>query len=195
MMTRVVLGGALGRFQGKEYWFDISTPREALHMINANKPGFINQIRKYMDVFNFYRVTCEFIDGTRQHLSNETFLMDVKKPIKCVRFSPIFRGSGKQGMAIVGAVIFVIGTIMQFTPLAEFAQPVQKFGLIMMATGVVTALTQPSKASQTVDDSEENFFFNGPVNTTEQAVPIPLVFGRCKVGSRVISSSITFKER
>ena len=200
MMTRIVLGGAMGRIQGKEYFFDVSTPREALNMVNANKPGFINQIRRNIDIFQNYRVTLEYINGKIEHLSNDTYIMDKTGEIKCMRFTPLLRGSGKQAGAIVGAIFIVVGCILYFTPGFAVAPQVQDVGLGMILggvgmtiSGVITALASPG--SRKVDDSEENYFFNGPVNTTEQAVPIPLVFGRCKVGSRVISSSILIKDR
>lgn len=66
-------------------------------------------------------------------------------------------------------------------------------GFSMAVNGVVAALASPSKMD--FDDSENQYYFNGPVNTTDQGVPIPLVFGRCKVGSRVINSGIEIKEK
>ena len=113
-------------------------------------------------------------------------------------------------MAIVGAVLIVVGCIMyayggQALIAAGLKAETAAFvaegvgaaimgaGFSMAVNGVVTALASPSKME--VDDSEEQYYFNGPVNTTDQGVPIPLVFGRCKVGSRVISSSIEIKQK
>lgn len=41
MLTKIVLGGAMGRIWGKEWFLDVNSPAEAIQMINANKPGFL----------------------------------------------------------------------------------------------------------------------------------------------------------
>ena len=113
-------------------------------------------------------------------------------------------------MAIVGVVLIVVGCIcyqyggqalvtagMKAEGAAWIAEGVGAAiagaGLSMTVNGVTAALTSPSKMQ--FDDSKSPYYFNGPVNTTDQGVPIPLVFGRCKVGSRVISSAIEIKEK
>lgn len=136
--------------------------------------------------------------------------MDKSGEIDCMRFTPVLKGSGKWGMAIVGAVLIVVGCItymyggqalvaagMEAEAAALAAETVGAAifgaGFSMAVNGVVAALASPSKME--VDDSENQYYFNGPVNTTDQGVPIPLVFGRCKVGSRVISSGIEIKQK
>ena len=114
-------------------------------MINANKPGFVNWIRKYMDVFANYRVTCEYEDGTICHLTNDTYFMenDKRGVIRCVRYTPILSGSGKWAVAIVGTVLIVVGAIINvvsYGSLSWLGTPMMKIGAGMVISGIITAL-------------------------------------------------------
>lgn len=185
MLTKVVLGGAMGRIQGKEFWLDVNSPNEAIQMINANKPGFVNWIRKNRHIFDFYRVTCEHENGTQEHLDEEAYMMNCK--VKTIRFTPILAGSGKYAQFIIAAVFIVVGAIMDQPQLIMS-------GVSMMISGIINLFIRPSKGS-TSEDSTTSYYFDGAANTTQQGSPIPLVFGRCKVGSVVINSSILIKDK
>lgn len=67
-------------------------------------------------------------------------------------------------------------------------------GAGMLISSIVTAIMGRTKKN---DNEEEgtSYYFNGAQNTTRQGVPVPLIFGRCKVGSAVISSSINVTEQ
>lgn len=39
-------------------------------------------------------------------------------------------------------------------------------------------------------DQRTSFLFNGPTSTSQQGLPIPVVYGRILIGSQVISSGI-----
>ena len=65
-------------------------------------------------------------------------------------------------------------------------------GIGLVIGAICTMLMRPSKNDD--DDSSSNYYFNGAVNTTQQGNPVPLVFGRCRVGSAVISSEISVTE-
>lgn len=154
-------------------------------MINANKPGFINWIRKNRHIFDFYRVTCEHENGTYEHLNEETYMMNCK--VKTIRFTPILAGSGKYVTFIIAAVMIVVGA---YTGNYEVVMA----GVNMMISGIINLFIKPSKGS-TSENSTTSYYFDGAANTTQQGSPIPLVFGRCKVGSVVINSSIDIKDK
>lgn len=63
------------------------------------------------------------------------------------------------------------------------------FGLTMALTGVSQMLSPQPKAS-TPADANPSYLFSGPANAVEQGGPVPLIYGRMRVGSTVISSAI-----
>ena len=113
---------------------------------------------------------------------------------KVIRFTPILQGSGKYAQIIVAAVLIVAGSILNSYGFG-IGQPMVQAGISMGLSGVINLFVSPSKNSGTSDDSVTSYYFDGPVNTTQQGVPVPLVFGRCKVGSMVINSGIEMKDK
>lgn len=107
--------------------------------------------------------------------------------VKTIRFTPILAGSGKYAQFIIAAVFIVVGAIMDQPQLIMS-------GVSMMISGIINLFIRPSKGS-TSEDSTTSYYFDGAANTTQQGSPIPLVFGRCKVGSVVINSSILIKDK
>ncbi|MNS78223.1 Bacteriophage lambda tail assembly protein I [compost metagenome] len=64
---------------------------------------------------------------------------------------------------------------------------------IAMAMGGVVQMLSPQQKGLSAADSPENgasYNFNGPVNTSAQGNPVPLLYGRMIVGSSVISAGI-----
>ena len=107
---------------------------------------------------------------------------------KVIRFTPILKGSSKYAPIIVGALLIVAGAI--------YSNPmVVQAGISMMVSGVVNLFISPSKNAGTSDDSVTSYYFDGAVNTVTQGAPVPLVFGRCKVGSMVINAAIEMKDK
>jgi predicted phage tail protein len=47
-----------------------------------------------------------------------------------------------------------------------------------------------AKNPQTKPNDTASYLFNGPVNTTEQGNPVPVLYGRLIVGSQVVSASV-----
>ena len=105
-------------------------------------------------------------------------------------------------------------TLLQKSPIIHFGLGVGAFGVAaleagsfgaMAATaamsmgaglvmgGVAGLLTpQPTNANPAAANAQNtSYYFNGPVNTTMQGVPVQLIYGRCLVGSHAISASMT----
>ena len=57
----------------------------------------------------------------------------------------------------------------------------------MIVGGVIGLLTPVPKTPGSADNGN-SYYFNGPVNTVQQGVPVPLIYGRCLVGSQIISA-------
>lgn len=191
MLTKVYLDGVMGEEFGSEWEFEISTPIEAIKMVDANKPGFSNWIRRNAGKYTHYQIIVEYDSGDVEHLSEERYAgyTSIKRgKMIAIRFVPVIVGSGKWTNAIVGAVIVVWGLYSGDYKLA--AQ-----GAIMLVSGVVSALLTPSRNARLSTSTAESKSlvseaFDGPSNTTHQGVPIPLIYGRILVGSSIISAGL-----
>jgi predicted phage tail protein len=87
---------------------------------------------------------------------------------------------------VVGAVIAVVG--------AYFGQTwAVNIGVGLMVGSVIEMLTPKPKMPDTSERKDKtSYYFDGPVNTTAQGVPVPLIYGHnVRVGSHAISAQVT----
>lgn len=116
---------------------------------------------------------------------------DLDKPTghEVIRIVPVIAGSKRAGLlqTIVGAVIF---TASFFIPGMQGWG--QSLGASLMIGGALQMLSPQAKGLGTQDgpNNRPSYSFNGPVNTSVQGNPVPLLYGRMIVGSAVISAGI-----
>ena len=196
MLTKVILEGAFAKVAGRKVWMlDVNSPAEAIQLISANCQGkILTWIRQNLADYKVCEVECESIGGKKEQLTTDTYAMD--RQCKTIRFVPIFTGAGGDNgvlQAIVGVVMIVVGSILCYTGIgAPIGQAMIGAGIGMVLGAICTMLMRPSDNKE--EDTGSSYYFNGAVNTTTQGNPVPLVFGRCRVGSAVISSSIDIAE-
>lgn len=193
MLTEVVLEGAFAKVAGRKVWYlDCCSPAEAIQLISANCQGKLrNWIRQNLAEYRICQVECESEKGEKESLDNENF--QTERKCKQIRFVPIFTGAGGDNgilQAIIGVAMVVVGALLSWTPIGT---PLMTAGIGLVLGAIATMLMSPSKDNDDNDDGRKSYYFNGAVNTVEQGNPVPLVFGRCRVGSAVISSSIEVK--
>ncbi|MGY2398772.1 tail assembly protein [Pseudomonas sp. SDO5271_S396] len=113
---------------------------------------------------------------------------DLDKPAGCdvIRIVPVIAGSKRAGLlqTIVGVVLIALSPFTNGATLAP--------GLALTAGGVIQMLSPQAKGLGTQDgpNNRPSYSFNGPVNTSVQGNPVPLLYGRMIVGSAVISAGI-----
>ena len=200
MLTKVILEGGFAKAVGKKVWMlDCNSPAEAIQLIEANKPGIRRWIAQNLNNYKICQVECENENGEKEQLTTDTYTT-VRK-CKTIRFVPIFTGAGGSNgflQAVVGVVMIVVGAIgvygLGWTGVgAVIGKGMITAGIGMVLGAICTMLMSPSKNDDDGDD-RSNYYFNGAVNTVAQGAPVPLVFGRCRVGSAVVSSEIVVKE-
>lgn len=108
-----------------------------------------------------------------------------------IRIAPVLQGA-KAGFiqTIVGAFLVVAGFFLG-VPILMY------MGAALMVGGIIQMLS-PQQAKISTADSSANgasYNFNGPVNTTAQGNPVPLLYGRMIVGSAVISAGILAQDQ
>lgn len=188
MLTKVFLEGPLGKKFGREWEFDISSPAEALRMVDANEPGVFAWIKANLRQYSRYKVLCKYENsGKVEALGDEEYQM-LGKPIE-IRFVPLIEGAGAVGRVVLGIVLVVAGVYFQ--------QPwMVQAGVGMIVGGVVQLLvSQPEMGGEQVETKNRtSYYFDGPVNTTQQGVPVQLIYGQALVGSHAISAEVSIDQ-
>lgn len=184
MLTKIIIEGAMGAKFGRVWNLAVSTPQEALRLIDANKPGLLNWIRQNAAIYDRYKVVCTYENDRKEHLDEASF--GLLRRAKVIRFVPIPLGAGAAVRIIVG-VALIISSFYGGGPWALSA------GISMVLGGVIQALTPIPKKKDSGASTQSNYF-NGPENTIQQGVPVPLIYGRCLVGSHAISANLSINK-
>lgn len=187
-MAQVFLHGQLGRIYGKRFDLAVQSVAEAVKLLNANFKGFNAALLKHQHGF-FVKV-----DG-----QDVVDMADAQRTAICpeIHITPAVSGAGgnKNGIGqIVMAVILIAAAYSgYFSP--STSGTLFSAGVNMAVSGVATLLfsSTANKVSGDEMTGEYNltsYAFNGPVNTTAQGNPVPIIYGRVRVGSQVISAGI-----
>ena len=180
-MVNVRFYGSLKQF-GTEFRLDCKTPAEVVQALTSQIP----KLRQFIQQGLFtVRVGREYLDnryleqGLNQHLKEDA----------TVHFTPVLKGSKKAGLfqTIVGAVMVVVGV---FTSWAGGAALIAG-GIGLMAGGVAQMLTKmPSMSTGKDAEKKQSTSFSNLSNMAAQGRPIPLAYGRIRVGSLIISQGV-----
>lgn len=188
MLTAVYLEGPMGKALGREWHLAVNSPREALDLIEANGAKARAWIRANLEKYSYYRVVCEFSDGRREELSEEEYKVLEMRPT-VIRFVPLVVGAGAVGRIIAGIILIVASYFAGPAGPALFSM-----GVSLIIGGVIELLTPRPHKDDNKDQSERkdktSYYFDGPVNTTGQGIPVPLIYGRVRCGSHVVSAAI-----
>ena len=197
---KVILNGEMGAKFGREHELFCDSPNEALKIINASNPSFMQWIRDNKEKYSAYKVFAAMKDGTTVLLDNDTYL--AAHNCESVTFTPMPAGAGGNGVgqAIVGVVLIIVGAALVYfggPAAAKAGEYLIAAGISMLVGGVVSMLIGAPKLEQAGDSERKDktsYYFDGPVNTTSQGVPVPLTYGRVKVGSHAISAAISIEQ-
>lgn len=180
-MVNVRFYGSLKQF-GTEFRLDCKTPAEVVQALTSQIP----KLRQFIQQGLFtVRVGREYLDnryleqGLNQHLKDDS----------TVHFTPVLKGSKKAGLfqTIVGAVMVVVGA---FTSWAGGAVLIAS-GIGLMAGGVAQMLTKmPSMSTGKDAERKQSTSFSNLSNMAAQGRPMPLAYGRIRVGSLIISQGV-----
>lgn len=187
MLTTIILDGEMGKLFGREHRLNIKSPNQALRLININQGGLLEWIRDNAKKFNAYRIICEYFDGRKEEVSEQTYMMR-RANVKSIRFTPVVAGAGGNGIfqTIVGVVMIVVGVVI--------GNPyVTQIGIAMALGGVSQMLAPKPKTNGGKDDvgKSDSHYFSGAENNTNQGQPVPLIYGRIRTGAQAISAAQT----
>lgn len=195
IMTRIELGGILGKTFGKTHERIVSTTAEAVRSLCCTIEGF----EKFLNTSKSRGLTYAVFRG-KKNISKEDLLFPVTD--ETIRIVPVVIGSKKAGLlqTVLGAVLVVVGVVV--TGLSwGYAAPVGgaliSSGIGLMAGGVIQMLSpQPAGLSSKQDAANQaSYAFGGVTNTAVQGYPVPLLYGKRRIGGAIISAGIYVEDQ
>lgn len=191
VMSRIELGCVLGKTFGKVHYRLISRVSEAGVALAKTIPGF----EQFM------------ISSQRRGLTYSVFkgkknigVDDLGFPItgEVIRIVPVIIGSKKAGLiqTILGAVLVIASIWMPGLSIAA-SNMMFAAGASITLGGVVQMLSPQATglASKQSADNRASYAFGGVTNTAAQGYPVPLLYGKRRIGGAIISAGIYVEDQ
>ncbi len=111
-----------------------------------------------------------------------------------IRIAPVLVGSKQAGLfqVLAGAVLMVVGAVSMYFGNA-YGPQMMMMGAAL-ALGGIAQMMAPQPATDGGFSSRTSYNFNGAQNITQQGGPVPLLYGRMRIGSVVISEGMLAKD-
>jgi|TARA_R100000081_G_C4785563_1_gene154279 predicted phage tail protein len=170
-MTLIKIHGILAREYGSSFKFELSNPKNVLEAIDCNKQGFIKRLIELQK-----QGFCYDIIINKKRVTQEEHISGVKNP-KTIDLVPAIAGAGPAFfLPLVGgsALLANIASALFFAVIAYALTPKPE----------VEALEIEA------DASKSSLIFTNTVNVASQGSPVPIGYGRLKVGSQVVQATI-----
>lgn len=187
-MTTILLYGQLRRF-GRSFRLSVRSPAEAIKALCVQIPGFerfISNAKSRGMEFAVFR-------GSKNLEEKELGYNGSGD----IRIAPVITGSKRGGVmqTIVGAILIVAGAAINYFSggsLAWIGTPMMQVGLATAIGGVIQMLS-PQPGGLKTSAAPENtpgYAFGSAKNTTASGNPVPLCYGKRRVGGAIISAAI-----
>jgi predicted phage tail protein len=172
-MTNVIIHGRLGEIVGKHHKFACSKLSEVFRAIESNT----GRLRKYTSL-NRKRKMSIFVNG--KMASDKNFdLVNVKNSE--VVILPILMG------AIGVTIVTLISTAATLSVKAKIAAVIINIAFAIGMSLLMSKLLAPDDPDTA---STSSYIFNQAENAAKQGSPVPVGYGRFKVGSTILSVSL-----
>jgi predicted phage tail protein len=186
------LYGVLGAMFGRVHRLAVDSPQEAIKALCTVIPG----LQKFLLESKDRGLTYAIFEG-RRNLSKDDLPLSANG--NDIRIAPVIIGSKKAGafQTILGAVLVVVGVVVgvmtSWTGVGgSIGLGIAMSGASMMLGGVIQMLSpmQGGLASRQDPDNKPSYAFGGPVNTIAQGNPVPILYGKRRIGGAIISAGI-----
>lgn len=190
-LKTIRLYGVLGATFGRVHRLAVESRQEAIKALSVIIPGF----EKFLLTSKARGLTYAVFDGKR-NLTRDELDFTISHEI---RIAPVIIGNKKGGVfqTILGVVLIAAATWASGGLGAAFAAKgwigaMAMGGASMMLGGVVQMLTpvQGGLAMREFPDNKPSYAFGGPVNSIAQGNPVPILYGRRRIGGAIISAGI-----
>ena len=177
-MKKVYLHGSLGERFGKEWTLNVHSASDAFSAINANVDGFVEYLSRRARDGVGYTITTKNINEIKpdgncfKHFVTRNNL-DMNLSSEEIHIAPIAQG-GMGFFAALGIKTF-------------FGKMLFVMAATMVIQGILNSLFKPPKRDDPT--TSKSYLFQGAQNRQQQGIPVPLGYGRLRVGSAVVSTS------
>ena len=170
-MTLVTLHGILAREYGNTFLLKIGNPKSVLEAIDCNRGGFVGRVVELQKEGFLY----DIIINKKRIIHGEE--MDNMKNPATIDLVPAITGRGPG--------------VMMFFATHTFLAAVAK-ALIFAAINYALTPKPEGEAGLELEASasKSSLIFSNTVNVASQGAPLPVGYGRLKVGSQVIQATM-----
>lgn len=190
-MATIRMFGPLGKIFGRTHQRLVRTTREAFQALAVTIPGF----EKYMNSSRARGLTYAIYVGKKNIGEDDLEFPNNGREIHIV---PVLIGSKKAGVlqTILGAVLVAASIWMPGIGIAA-SNMMFAAGSAMAVGGVMQMISPqvPGLASKQSADNKASYAFGGVTNTAAQGYPVPLLYGKRRIGGAVISAGIYVEEK
>lgn len=197
-LRTIKLSGFLGKKFGRVHRLAVDSPAEAIRALSVNINGF----REFLENSHKNGVAYRFLVGNealeRSELKESIHMRHSMKTT--FELVPVINGAKSSlGQILFGAALMAFAWWVM--PELGFAavgtagaasNVVFSIGMSLALGGVAQLLAPKVKAeNKEAVENKPSYIFNGAVNTVAQGNPVPILCGRMRVGSQVVSAGIT----
>lgn len=194
-MATIELFGPLAKTFGKTHKRLVKTKAEAIHALCKT----INNFERYLNTSKLRGLTYAVFVG-KKNVGLDALEYPITEDV--IKIVPVVIGSKRAGalQTILGAVLVVVGVVigvMSSGTLSSVGYGAAKLGAAMMLGGVVQMLSPQAAglASKQDTDNRASYAFGGVTNTAAQGYPVPLLYGRRRIGGAIISAGIYVEDQ
>jgi predicted phage tail protein len=197
-MTIINLHGILAYEFGKAFTMYIEKPKQAIDAIDANKTSFKKRILELSEQGIHYTI---LIDGENV---SEAHQLEIKKEITVVDITPVICGQGFTALitTIAGAlgttgVAGAVGTALvtaggTATALASFIGGALNMIALTVIQQALAPSNKPQRTEARISGAKESFLISSKGNLAQQGIPVPVGYGRLRVGTSIIQTTISY---
>lgn len=191
-MRTIRLYGILGSTFGREFKLSVASPKEAVRALCVIVPGF----ERFLNTSKQRGLTYAVFSGKR-NLNDDELSMD--QSTADIRIAPVILGSKRGGVfqTILGVALVAVGAVASYFGGGAVGVPLMQFGAAMALGGVVQMLSPQTTglASKQSADNQASYAFGGVTNTIAQGYPVPLLYGKRRIGGATISAGIYIEDK
>jgi predicted phage tail protein len=219
-MTNITLHGEIAEQVGRENWkIKVNSIKEALRAIQVLSKGkllkyLIGAAEKsveYKVIVNKREImNPESISLEKPESILNSELVMINEKLETLDIVPIIRGAGGGGnsstkgvLALVLGVLLIatgvfapvgFGVGLSATASATLSGALIGAGLGLAVTGITLLMMSPPKFDDfrkiQEDGSKPNYLFDGPSNILGEGGPVPIGYGKMKIGSQTVEVSV-----
>ena len=189
MKTKIRLHGKLKKLYGEFFEFaNIRRPIDAIQALDAIFPGFKKDVIDEAKAGGHYEIM------TNGETKSAFELTKSQKKIEQVDIVPCLLGHA--GVFVITLGVLAIGVGISIGVTTALGAFFIALGVGLIIAGIMYLLTpipenEPNEKSITSSIKNSSFIFQNPKNVSTQGRAIPIIYGRLRIGSYVIGTSVT----